>query len=179
VVAWESNKWMVSRQGGTIRGVSDAKRVEEMRAEFFRRTRILVVVLYGMLAAAAVGAGVYAVSIDLARAAVAITVGLVIVLALFRPLFPISARLARVLVVVGAVGGMVVAGVLSDLGSQIGSPGLWGGFAGFAFGMILGIAWIRRRLARDDSLLLRQKRLGFDPERPYAWILGARRSRSG
>jgi hypothetical protein len=36
--------------------------------------------------------------------------------------------------------------------------------------MGIGIAMIRRRLAHDDELLRQQRKLGFDPERPWAWL---------
>jgi hypothetical protein len=158
---------------------SDATEIESMRAAFFRRTRATTVVLYGALAAAAVGAAIYAVSTDLMRAVAGIAVGLVAVLALFgaSPMVRVSARAARGLVLGVGVAGVIVANVAGGVETRVGASGLWGGFAGLMLGAIIGVARIRRRLAWDDELLLRQKQLGFDPERPYDWLHRGRRSR--
>ena len=51
-----------------------------------------------------------------------------------------------------------------------------GALGGFFVGAIVGIARIRRMLATDDELLLRQRRLGFDPEHAASWIRGRAQS---
>lgn len=163
-----------------IRRVADAdpSQVEEMRREFFRRTRTLVAVFYAALAAAAIAATVFAASRDAVRATVALIAGIVAALALFgvSPRFRISARATRWFIVIAAIGGAVTANLMDGVESRVGASAVWGAFAGFCFGTIVGIARIRRRLARDDELLLRQKQLGFDPERPFDWLRGDRRS---
>jgi hypothetical protein len=147
--------------------------VAQMRAAFFRRTRRMTVFLYSGLALAALGVAVLAFVHDVPRAAAGIGAGFVGAVALFAlsPLVPVSAKAARLLVPASVLGGVLIA-TLVDLDALRSDSQtlLTGAFAGFLAGTIVGIAAIRRRLARDDDLILRQRRLGFDPERPWAWL---------
>ncbi len=144
-----------------------------MRAAFFQRTRRMVVVLYSGLALAAVGMAAVAFAQDVPRAAAGVGAGFILAVALFAlsPAIPVSAKVARLLVPISAVAG-VLAVTLVDLDTLTNDSQtlLVGGVAGFLAGTIVGLAAIRRRLARDDELLLRQRRLGFDPEQPWAWL---------
>ena len=151
----------------------DVSELERMRAEFFRKTRTPVLVLYVAftLGGAALAAG--ALASGRGGGMLGLAVGFVLAVALFAvsPLLPTSARAARVLVFGAPVVGVVVANAL-DLG-ELGSESFFlGGFGGFLVGAAVGIAAIRRRLAHDDELLLRQKRLGFDPENPTSFLRG-------
>ena len=136
-----------------------------MRATFFRKTRIPALVLYAALAALGIinGANAWRDSPKAAVSAIAVGFGLALVLFPLIQRLPISARTARVLIPAGAVLG-VVAG--TQMGTSAWSSGV---LSGLLFGIIVGVARNRRHLARDDDLLLRQRALGFDPERPFGW----------
>lgn len=151
----------------------DVADVERMRAEFFRRTRRLVIVMYVAGAVAGIALAAVALVSDSAGGGLGLVAGFALALILFAvsPLIPTSARAARALVFVAPAVGVVAADALG-LG-ELGSDAFFlGGFGGFLLGMVVGIAAIRRRLAHDDALLLRQKRLGFDPENPSGWLRG-------
>jgi hypothetical protein len=145
----------------------------QMRAAFFRRTQRMTVILYSGLALAAVVLAVLAFERDVPRAATGVGAGFVVAAVLFAlsPAIPVSAKAARLVVPLSAVVGVLVA-TFVDLDSLTSDSQtlLAGGFAGFLAGTIVGIAAIRRRLASDDDLMLRQRRLGFDPEQPWAWL---------
>ena len=133
----------------------------------------MTLLLYVGLGLGAVVAAAYAVASDPSHGVVGFVLGLLASVALFAvgAMIPTTARTARSLVYVAAGAGVVAAQVL-DL-AVLGSEALLaGGFGGFMAGAIIGIAAIRRRLAHDDGLLLRQKRLGFDPENPSGWLRG-------
>lgn len=150
-----------------------AEDVERIRREFFRRTRRPTILLYvGSVIAAAILLGV-AVTQDAGGALLALGLGFAVSVVLFvlSPLLPTSARTARALVWLGPVAGVAAAQAF-DLGELGSGAFVLGAFGGFLAGMVVGVAAIRRRLAHDDELLLRQKRLGFDPERPYGWLRG-------
>ena len=151
---------------------ADHTRVAEMRAAFFQRTRKPTLVFYVALAASAVAAAAFALARDSAWAAGGIAVGLLAAIGLFAasPLFSVSPRAARAVGSASAVAGVLAATLLDATGSVLATAPLWGAFSGFMAGTIVGIARIRKRLAWDDELLLRQKRLGFDPQDPYGWM---------
>jgi hypothetical protein len=151
---------------------ADDAQIEEMRAAFFERTRRSVFVLYAALGAAAVAAVAYALGSDALEAAGGLAVGLVAAIVLFAasPLFKVPARAARLLIGVVAVTAGITAELLGGVSLALGAATLWGAFAGFMAGTIIGIARIRKRLEWDDELLLQQKQLGFDPEQPYEWL---------
>lgn len=148
---------------------ADEAQIDEMRAAFFERTRKTTFALYAALGVVAVAAAASALAGDALRAAEGLAVGLVAAIVLFAagPLLRVSARTARLLVGVGAVAGVVAANLPGGVSSGFGTATLWGAFAGFLVGMIIGIVRIRRRLAWDDELLLRQKQLGFGPADPH------------
>lgn len=132
-------------------------------------------VFYAVLAAAAAAAVVWALSISAAPAVAGILVGLAVMAVLFLVSVrrPMPARVTRILIVPAALVGVVAANVidLDDL-SDDWAAGVIGGFGGGLAGAVVGVVLIRRRLAHDDELLLRQQRLGFDPERPWSWLRG-------
>lgn len=150
--------------------------VEQMRTAFFTRTRKLVVGLYATTAVIALAVGAAGLAVSPGRAVVGMIVGLVVSVVLFvvSPRIPTTARTARGLIVVGPVAGVLVSMLFLDLDelSTASQAALAGALAGSLVGMIVGIVLLRRRLARDDQLLLRQKRLGFDPEHPWSWLRG-------
>jgi hypothetical protein len=147
--------------------------VEQMRAAFFRRTRRMVLVLYVGFAVGACILAAYTLSADAATAGFGLAAGFVVAVLLFAvsPLIPVRARGARWLVLGAPVAGVVAASALDvgDVGSEV---FFLAAFGGFCAGMVFGIAAIRRRLATDDALLLRQKGLGFDPEDPTSFLRG-------
>ncbi|MDX6487366.1 MAG: hypothetical protein QOF43_2519, partial [Gaiellaceae bacterium] len=140
------------------------------RKAFFERTRKATGLLYAGLAALAGGCAAFAILGEPLRGALGVGVGLVagIVLFALSPAVPTTARAARLLLSTVAPVGVVLASVL--LPSPFSSRFVAGVYGGFMMGCVAGIAWIRRRLARDDELLLRQARRGFDPERPWRWM---------
>jgi hypothetical protein len=84
----------------------------------------------------------------------------------------VTARIARHLLWIGPIAGVLFANFVDvDLGDR-GIAIFLGALGGFFVGAIVGFARIRRRLATDDELLLRQRSLGFDPEHPAGWIRG-------
>lgn len=147
--------------------------VERMRAEFFRRTRKLVLALY--LGSALVAAALVAVALadDAVDGALGFLAAFALAVLLFwvSPMIPTSAKAARALLVVAPLSG-IVAAQMFDLGDLASDAAILGACGGGAAGMAVGIAAIRRRLAHDDELFLRQKRLGFDPEKPSGWLRG-------
>jgi membrane associated rhomboid family serine protease len=153
-----------------VDGVSD---VEHMREAFFRKTRRPVAALYVVCGIAAAALAAYTLGDDPATAALGLVVGFVVAVLLFAvsPLLPVSARGARWLVFGAPVVGIVAAQAL-DVGALGSETFFLAAFDGFLAGMVVGIAAIRRRLATDDDLLLRQKRLGFDPEDPGSFLRG-------
>jgi hypothetical protein len=146
--------------------------VERMRAAFFQRTRRLVAVFYVVIAFMAIGAGAYAFATAWAPAVVGVAIGFVtgVVAFLLSPKIPTSADAARKLVVAAPIAGIVAGILFFDSLSHGWQAGVVGFFAGYLAASIVGIASMRRRLAHDDELLLRQKRLGFDPEKPWGWL---------
>jgi hypothetical protein len=155
------------------RGVTaESDDVERMRAAFFRRTRRLVAVFYVVIAFMAIGVGAYAFATAWGPAVAGVATGFVAGVAAFllSPKIPTSADAARKLVVAGPVAGVVAGILFFDSLSQGWQAGVAGFFAGYLAATIVGMASIRRRLAHDDELLLRQKRLGFDPEKPWGWL---------
>jgi peptidoglycan/LPS O-acetylase OafA/YrhL len=145
------------------------------RAEFFRRTRRVTGWLYASLAAAAallLAAGIAKAAMPAVLAFIAATVLMVALLGL-GALIPTSAKTTRLLLwslpVVGVIAG-------SQLDLNLSTPVPLGAMAGVCTGLGIGVALIRRRLAHDDDLLRRQQRLGFEPERPWAWLRGGRDS---
>jgi MFS family permease len=154
-----------------VRGTDDPQ-IAEIRAAFFERTRKTLTVLYVALAVAAVCAAAVSLTSNALRAAAGLAAGFLMAVVLFAAssLFKVSARAARLLTGAAAVAGVIAAEIGGGIGAVFGAAMLWGAFAGFMAGTVLGIARIRRRLAWDDELLLRQKQLGFDPEHPYGWL---------
>jgi membrane associated rhomboid family serine protease len=149
-----------------------ADEVEQMRAVYFRKTRLTAGVVYVVFALMAVGVGAAAYS----TARMPAIIGGLVGFALGVPVFilegriPISAQAKRGLLVPVAVLGAVGASFLFDALSGGAEAAVSGATAGFLAAMIVGLAYFRRRLARDDAMLLRQKRLGFDPEHPWRWL---------
>ena len=134
--------------------------VQRDREEFFRRTRTSTAVLYAVLALVALGSGAYALAQAFTTGAAAIVVGAVVFSSLFAvsPKPPFATRTARVLtLVVCPLVGFLTTVAVSSIDSAVAA----GAFAGAAAGTAVSIAWIRRRLGRDDELVLRQKRLGL------------------
>jgi membrane associated rhomboid family serine protease len=156
----------------TNEGTAARDDVERMRAAFFQRTRRHVAILYVVLALMAIGAGAYAFATAWEPAVVGVAVGFVagVVAFLLSPKFPTSANAARKLVVAAPIAGLVAGTLFFDSLSQGWQAGVVGFFAGYLAAAIVGMASIRRRLAHDDELLLRQKSLGFDPEKPWGWL---------
>jgi hypothetical protein len=143
--------------------------LDRTRTEFFRRTRRVTGFLYVFLGIASTGLLAGGIAVAATPAVLAFIAATVFAVALFAlsARIPTSARTARALLwSLPAVG--VIAG--SQLDINLSSAVTLGGMAGFLSGMGIGVATIRRRLAHDDDLLLRQQRLGFDPERPWAWL---------
>ena len=126
----------------------------------------------GAVAAFAAAAGESPRTATIAAVAAAAVVG---VLFAVSPMLATTAKTARKLLVAtgiaAGIGGSVGVRALSDLSTA----GMLGAIAGTLAATIVGVAWIRRRLARDDALFARQMRLGFDPERPSAWLRGDER----
>jgi hypothetical protein len=147
--------------------------VDRMRASFFDKTGRVIFILYGGLALGAAGAAAIAFVLDVRRAVVGLAIGFVVMVVLLDLSTRVSpsSRWAKVLMAVS-----VAFGLLFPFASLNGHapPGLQalalGAGAGGLAGAIVGIAAIRHRLARDDELLMRQQRLGFDPEHPWAWL---------
>lgn len=150
-----------------------AQEIQRQRDEFFRRTRKTTVGLYVVLGLGAFGAGAYAVANDIGRGALGIVAGilLTLILLLVGELAPMSARTTRI-TILALLPVSAVAVLLWGDSIDLVSPFVSGACAGLMAGTVLGVAAIRRRLSSDDDLFVRQKRLGFDPERPYAWIRG-------
>jgi MFS family permease len=162
----------VDQSSCEVVSAADDPQIADIRAAFFERTRKTVLILYVALAVAAVCAAAVGLTSDALRAAAGLAAGFLVALILFAAssLFRVSARAARVLIGAGAVAGIVAAQIGGGIGAALGAATLEGAFAGFMAGTVLGIVRIRRRLAWDDELLLRQKQLGFDPEHPYGWL---------
>jgi FtsH-binding integral membrane protein len=151
---------------------ADRQDIERIRTAFFRKTRPLVVVLYAIFALMAAALGAAAFSTAWTPAIVGALGGFALGLGAFTAegRAAISARTKRLFLLPAVVGGLFVGGVLLS-----GLSGAWeaatlGAAAGFLAAMIVGVASIRRRLARDDDLLLRQRKLGYDPGRPGRWL---------
>ena len=148
---------------------SNTSDLDRTRTEFFRRTRRVTGFLYVFLGIASAGLLAGGIASAATPALLAFIAATLFAVALFvlSARIPTSAKTARALLwIMPAVG--VIAGSQLDL--DISSPVILGGMAGFFTGMGIGVAMIRRRLAHDDDLLRRQQRLGFDPERPWAWL---------
>jgi hypothetical protein len=142
--------------------------VEQIRTGFFRRTRPVVGVFYVVLALAAAALGASALSTDWEPAVAGILGGFALGLPLYllSPRLPASPRTA-----LSVIAGVAVAFAVFSPSVFGGLPdaAVTGGISGLLAATIVGIVNIRRRLARDDELLLRQKRLGWDPEHPWRW----------
>lgn len=139
---------------------ADALDVEHVREAFFRRTRRSTAILYAALGLAAAGAAGEALVAGPLNAVLGVALGVAVMALLLgaSPFLRVSARTARALPVAVGVASGVGGLFLADL--RI-TPFLTGAFAGLMAGWALAIAAIRRRLAHDDELILRQVRLGF------------------
>ena len=137
--------------------------------EFFRRTRRVTGLLYAFLGIASAGLLAGGIATEATPAILAFISATVLAVGLFvlSARIPTSAKTARALLWLAPAVGVIAA---SQLDLDLSTPVTLGGMAGFFTGMGVGMAMIRRRLAHDDELLLRQQRLGFDPERPWAWL---------
>ena len=151
-----------------IWGVADERDVAATREAFFRRTRVGAGAMYALLLAGGVAAAAAAIARDAVNGAAGAAAGLAIAVVLFAisPRIPVHARVARWLVGLSAFVGIVIANTTDDL---FAAPSGLGGCGGLLVGMAAGIAYVRRRLRRDDELLRRQQRLGYDLERPWSW----------
>ena len=147
----------------------DSSDLVRTRTEFFRRTRRVTQALYAGLAIAAVGLLAGGVAEAATPTLLAFIAATLLMVALFglSALIPTSAKTTRTLLWLAPVVGVVAS---SQLDFDISAPVALGTTAGVCTGLGIGVALIRRRLAHDDDLLRRQQRLGFDPERPWAWL---------
>ena len=151
----------------------EAEEIARLRETFFANTRKPTIAFYVVFAVAAVGAAAWAVSLAAVPALAGILVGFAAMGVLFvlSPRMPVSARAARAMLVPVIAAGAVGAQFIDlDVLSEGWAAGVLGGLGGGLAGTVAGTALIRRRLAHDDELLLRQQRLGFDPERPWSWL---------
>jgi hypothetical protein len=150
----------------------DREDLRQMREAFVRKTRFGAGFLYAFFALIAVALGASAFSADAAPALAGALVGLALGTAarILNTRVSITARTTRALIIPVAVGGFFF--VRFGIGDLSGGweAALDGAVAGVAIAAIAGVAYVRRRLARDDELFLRQQRLGFDPERPWRWL---------
>lgn len=150
--------------------VADRAEAARLRQEFFRRTRLLVIIFYAGMLAAGVAGVIYAASRSPLVAAVGVIAGFALALVLFRlgVRKPVPARSARVWLGIGpALGAATGVALANDVSVHVAGFALGGGFF---LGAVVGIVDVRRQLVWDDELLLRQKRLGYDPERPFSWM---------
>jgi hypothetical protein len=143
--------------------------LDRTRTEFFRRTRRVTGCLYAFLGIASAGLLAGGIATEATPALLAFIAATVFGVSLFvlSARIPTSAKTARALLWLAPGVGVLAA---SRLDLDLSTPVILGGMAGFCAGAAIGIAMIRRRLAHDDDLLRRQQRLGFDPERPWAWL---------
>jgi hypothetical protein len=161
------------RSDETSDQVPDRQEIERMRQVFFRKTRPYSILICGVFA---VMAGLLA-AVALSESLVPATVGLLLGSAIAVPAYvlsvrtPVSARSTRSLLLGVVLGTTGLSAMLSDLPSTLDTM-LSGAAAGFLGAMIVAIVMIRRRLAHDDRLFLRQYQLGFDPRHPWRWLRG-------
>jgi hypothetical protein len=151
---------------------ADREELQRMREAFFGKTRLGAGVLYAFFALIAVALGASAFSAEPGPAVAGALVGIALGAAahIVNMRVPITARTTRALIIAVAVGGFFfVRFAIGDLSGGR-EAALDGAFAGAATAAIAGVAYVRRRLARDDELFLRQQGLGFDPERPWRWL---------
>ncbi len=143
--------------------------LDRTRTEFFRRTRQVTGLLYTFLGIASAGLLAAGIAAGATLALIAYIAATMFAVALFvlSARIPTSAKTARALLWFAPAVGVVA---VAQLDLDLSTPVTLGGMAGFCAGTGIGIAMLRRRLARDDDLLRRQQRLGFDPERPWAWL---------
>ena len=140
----------------------DRAEAAQLRAAFFARTRKTVAFLYAVATVLGLAAGVAALAIDAFAGLVAFAVVGVVLIAAFglgRRLAIPRAALPW-LSLVGAAAGVAIARSV-DLPAAV----VLGGLAGVLLGMVVGIWLVRRRLAVDDALIVRQRRLGYLDDR--------------
>jgi FtsH-binding integral membrane protein len=142
--------------------------IDRIRTTFFRKTRWISVFLFATFALVAVVAAVAAVRIDARPAVVSMAVALLVTgaLSVAGTRLRIGPRAARMLVVAGPVAGVLLLPLLMPADGAA----FWGVIAGAMVGAGGTVAYARWRLAHDDDLILRQRELGFDPERPWGWL---------
>jgi len=151
---------------------TDHSDIAPLRDTFFRRTRRLTAILYVALGLAAVGFAFVAVVRDPSSGSVGIACGFIasLLLSAVSPMLKTTPRIARLLTYAVPVLAVAAFWIEKSLGVELDSPALLGAAAGLFAGTLVGMAWMRHRLATDDELLLRQVELGFDPENPWAWF---------
>jgi hypothetical protein len=144
----------------------DGDEAERVRVAFFRRTRRPVRIFYVVLGVATIGFIVWGLLLNAVFALVAFCAVTLVMLVLYVVglRVGVTPRTSRRLVVGGTTLGVISVTAVDVVAVE--PAVVLGGFSGVCAGGLAGVAAIRRRLACDDALILRQRALGWEVEEP-------------